>query len=72
MIGAQGELLFTCLITELVFTVYCLAQWKAVAVLLLSSSLLGSGGYAYLREWLWWAGLLTSKFFFFILVDGQM
>ncbi len=20
-----------------------------------------AGGYAYLREWLWWAGLLTSK-----------
>uniref|UniRef100_A0A8C9TJQ7 NIPA magnesium transporter 2 n=1 Tax=Scleropages formosus TaxID=113540 RepID=A0A8C9TJQ7_SCLFO len=21
----------------------------------------GQGGYAYLREWLWWAGLLSSK-----------
>ena len=24
-----------------------------------SSSRAGSGGYAYLREWLWWAGLIT-------------
>lgn len=21
----------------------------------------GSGGYAYLREWIWWAGFLSSK-----------
>lgn len=24
-----------------------------------SSSRAGSGGYAYLKEWLWWAGLIT-------------
>uniref|UniRef100_A0A4X2JTT0 Magnesium transporter NIPA2 n=1 Tax=Vombatus ursinus TaxID=29139 RepID=A0A4X2JTT0_VOMUR len=23
----------------------------------------GHGGHAYLKEWLWWAGLLSSKFF---------
>lgn len=22
----------------------------------------GAGGYGYLKEWIWWAGLLTSKF----------
>ena len=24
-------------------------------------SFLGQGGHAYLKEWLWWAGMLTSK-----------
>lgn len=27
----------------------------------LSTSRAGSGGYAYLKEWLWWVGLLTMS-----------
>lgn len=25
-------------------------------------SISGQGGHAYLKEWLWWAGLLSSKY----------
>lgn len=31
----------------------------------------GSGGFGYLKQWIWWAGLLSSKFYYlfsFILV----
>ena len=24
----------------------------------------GSGGYGYLKDWLWWSGLISSKFLF--------
>jgi len=26
-------------------------------------SLIGDGGHAYLKEWMWWAGLISSKLF---------
>lgn len=28
----------------------------------MSATRAGEGGYAYLKEWLWWLGLITSKF----------
>jgi hypothetical protein len=31
-----------------------------------SNTRAGQGGYAYLKEWLWWAGLITSKLHFLI------
>lgn len=40
---------------------YCLSMcvFNEVANIL---SILGQGGHAYLKEWLWWAGLLSSKY----------
>lgn len=34
---------------------------KCSVWLLLSFRFTGQGGYAYLKEWLWWAGLISSK-----------
>ena len=40
---------------------YCVLMYvfNGVANIL---SILGQGGHAYLKEWLWWAGLLSSKY----------
>lgn len=40
---------------------YCLSMcvFNEVANIL---SISGQGGHAYLKEWLWWAGLLSSKY----------
>lgn len=32
----------------------------------------GSGGFAYLREWLWWCGLLCSKFSRLFLINSYI
>lgn len=39
---------------------FCLYDWQKSCSFLLSLS--GQGGHAYLKEWLWWAGLLSSRY----------
>ncbi len=47
---AIANLSYTILLT------YCWTMWKNE-----SSLFPGQGGHAYLKEWLWWAGLLSSE-----------
>ena len=42
-------------------TSFILKKKGLLRVSRMSSNRAGEGGYAYLKEWLWWAGLITSK-----------
>jgi hypothetical protein len=49
--GNRAGLLFCILFNEFSF-------------LLFSLLILGAGGYGYLRDWMWWAGVTTSEFYY--------
>lgn len=31
----------------------------------------GAGGFGYLKEWIWWAGLLSSKYFCILIAQNK-